>query len=47
MLKAGVCKTQHAKLKPLKYAAAVEAGIAGKSASDRGYCRTDCQKPTA
>jgi len=37
MLKAGVCKTQHARLKPLKYAAAVEAGIASKLASDYGY----------
>lgn len=37
MLKAGVCKTQHARLKPLKYAAAVESGIASKLASDYGY----------
>ncbi|HGB2870764.1 TPA: replication initiation protein, partial [Salmonella enterica subsp. enterica serovar Saintpaul] len=45
MLKAGVCKTQHAKLKPLKYAAAVEAGIAGKLASDRGYAGLITKNP--
>lgn len=37
MLKAGVCKTQHARLKPLKFAAAVESGIANKLSSDHGY----------
>lgn len=45
MLKAGVCKTQHAKLKPLKYAAAVEAGLAGKLASDRGYAGLITKNP--
>ena len=45
MLKAGVCKTQHAKLKPLKYAAAVEAGIAGKLTSDRGYAGLITKNP--
>ncbi|EAP8847698.1 replication initiation protein, partial [Salmonella enterica subsp. enterica serovar Typhimurium] len=45
MLKTGVCKTQHARLKPLKYAAAVEAGIAGKLASDRGYAGLITKNP--
>ena len=45
MLKAGVCKTQHARLKPLKYAAAVEAAIAGKLASDRGYAGLITKNP--
>lgn len=37
ILKSGICKTQQARLKPLKYAAAVENGIAKKLGSDRGY----------
>jgi len=45
MLKAGICKTQHARLKPLKYAAAIEAGMAGKLASDRGYAGLITKNP--
>ncbi|EHD7215101.1 replication initiation protein [Klebsiella quasipneumoniae subsp. similipneumoniae] len=37
ILKAGVCKTQQARLKPLKYAAAVENGMANALGSDRAY----------
>lgn len=37
ILKNGVCKTQQARLKPLKYAAAVENGIAKKLGSDPNY----------
>lgn len=37
ILKSGVCKTQQARLKPLKYAAAVENGIAKKLGSDPNY----------
>jgi len=37
ILKSGICKTQQARLKPLKYAAAVENGIAQKLGSDPNY----------
>lgn len=37
ILKSGVCKTQQARLKPLKYAAAIENGIAKKLGSDPNY----------
>lgn len=37
MLAAGVCKTENAKYKPLKFASAVENGIALKLGSDMGY----------
>lgn len=37
ILRSGVCKTQQARLKPLKYAAAVENGIAEALGSDRAY----------
>lgn len=37
ILRTGVCKTQQARLKPLKYAAAVEIGMAEALGSDRGY----------
>lgn len=45
MLKAGVCKTQHARLKPLRYAAAVEAGMASKLPSDQGYAGLITKNP--
>lgn len=45
MLKAGVCKTQQAKLKPLRYAAAVEAGMARKLSSDQGYAGLITKNP--
>lgn len=37
ILKSGICKTQQARLKPLKYAAAVENSIAHKLGSDPNY----------
>ncbi|SAB61840.1 replication initiation protein [Enterobacter roggenkampii] len=37
ILRSGVCKTQQARLKPLKYAAAVENGMAEALGSDRAY----------
>ncbi|WP_205466192.1 replication initiation protein, partial [Klebsiella pneumoniae] len=37
MLKAEVCKTQQARLKPLKYAAAVEMAMAKKLKADLGF----------
>lgn len=37
ILKSGICKTQQARLKPLKYAAAVENGMASKLGSDPNY----------
>ena len=37
ILRSGVCKTQQARLKPLKYAAAVENGMADALGSDRAY----------
>ena len=37
MLKAGVCKTQQARLKPLKHAAAVEMAMAKKLKADLGF----------
>jgi hypothetical protein len=37
ILKSGICKTQQARLKPLKYGAAVENGIAHKLGSDPNY----------
>jgi len=37
ILKAGVCKTQRAKLKPLKYASAIESSMAEVLGSDRAY----------
>ena len=46
MLKAGVCKTQQARLKPLKYAAAVEMAMAKKLKSRSGVCWIDYKKPT-
>lgn len=37
ILQNGVCKTQQARLKPLRYAAAIENGMADKLESDPGY----------
>ncbi len=37
ILKNGVCKTQQARLKPLRYASAIENGIANKLGSDPNY----------
>lgn len=46
ILKAGVCKTQEARLKPLKYAAAVEDGIAKKLGADPSYTGLITKNPT-
>lgn len=45
MLKAGVCKTQQARLKPLKYAAAVELGMAKKLNADLGFAGLITKNP--
>ncbi|HAS8353365.1 TPA: hypothetical protein I7721_19965 [Vibrio vulnificus] len=45
ILKAGICKTQNAKLEPLRYAAAVEAGIAKKLEADPGFAGLITKNP--
>lgn len=45
MLKAGVCKTQQARLKPLKYAAAVEMAMAKKLKADLGFAGLITKNP--
>lgn len=45
MLAAGVCKTHNAKLQPLKYASAVENGMAVKLGSDRSYAGLITKNP--
>ena len=45
MLKAGVCKTQQARLKPLKYAAAVERALCHALDADVRYSGLICKNP--